>query len=104
MALKKEVQIRIDGIHVKGSVVAGKFRTSDLVNIEQRKYQVGITGDIIRKVIEELQELADIVDASEVTEELARQDDTHIVGVDWDSTNTNHADDIFGDLDAWDNL
>lgn len=73
MTLKREVQVKVEGKYVKGSVIEGCFKTNTLIHIDARNYPHGFSSEIIRNIIEELQELADIIDASEVTEELAKE-------------------------------
>ncbi|MNJ90097.1 hypothetical protein D3C87_76910 [compost metagenome] len=76
--LKKEVQIKIDGKHIKGSIINGRFRTSNLVNVEQRNINNGITSSLLDDIIKELLELKELVEANEIVETLANDETPHV--------------------------
>lgn len=76
MALQKETKIDITGKYIRGSVVKGKYKTTDVVLVDGRQMKIGLSGNIIREIIEELKELADVVDANQIAEMLADSDDS----------------------------
>lgn len=82
MALKKEVQVKIDGDYVRGSIINGKFRTSNLITLEQRYVNNGISGPILEKIIEELIELKESIDANQISEVLATSEKPNINDID----------------------
>jgi hypothetical protein len=69
MGLRTEVQIKVDGTYVKGSVIGKSYKTNQLVNVYGNKNQYASYE--LKKIIAELQELADLMDGVEVTDKLA---------------------------------
>lgn len=72
MALKKEVHMKIEGNYVKGTIVGDIFKTNILVqteSINDRK-QIGLIT--LKRAVEELQELVEILEGIDVANRLQK--------------------------------